>query len=584
MVTSRLSPFVARHIGPREDDQRRMLSKLGYGSLDELTQTVVPAGILDLSDMAIDDGISEEEALAQLKRLASKNQVLRSFIGQGYYGTHTPKVIQRNVLENPAWYTAYTPYQPEISQGRLEVLFYFQTLVSELTGLSVANASLLDEGTAAAEAMTLCHRSSKSKGNKFLLSKHCHPQTKEVIRTRAEPLGIEVIEFDERNEVNDWTGVFAVLVQYPATDGVVLDYEQFCKVAHQNGAMVAMATDLLALMLLRSPGSFGADVAIGNSQRFGVPFGFGGPHAAFLATSDEYKRTMPGRLVGQSIDRHGKPAYRLALQTREQHIRREKATSNICTAQALLSIMATLYACYHGPEGLRAIATRVHTLTTKLYRSLAKLNCKIVSDQFFDTLVVESGAKTEELLSKAVKAGYNLRHFDASHIGISLDETTTDADIIALVKVFGGGEVLAAEESLLDESHYRTDTLMSQSVFHQYRSETEMMRYLRRLSEMDIALDRAMIPLGSCTMKLNAASELTPVTWPEFNAIHPFAPADQSLGYQAMIGSLSPCCAPLPVTTLSRCNPTPVHKANTPDYSRSNSITNREAIPTAMSV
>ncbi len=544
MASTRLSPFVGRHIGPREEEQRRMLSSLGYASLEELTKAVVPSNILDTSDIAIDDGLSEEVALAQLQKIASQNKVLRSFIGQGYYGTYTPKVIQRNVLENPAWYTAYTPYQPEISQGRLEVLFYFQTLVSELTGLAVANASLLDEGTAAAEAMTLCHRGSKGKGNRFLLSKHCHPQTKEVIYTRAKPLGIEVVEFDERAEGAegaegaDWTNVFAILVQYPATDGRVFDYENLIRDAHSHGVLVTMATDLLALMLLRSPGSLGADVAIGNSQRFGVPLGFGGPHAAFLATTDAHKRTMPGRLVGQSIDSHGKPAYRLALQTREQHIRREKATSNICTAQALLSIMATLYACYHGPEGLRAIATRVHTLATKLYRSLTKLNLRCMSDQFFDTVSLDVGSRADEMMKAAVAAGYNLRRLSATEISVAFDETSTDDDVAKLVRIFGGQHVEAADKSLLNEKHYRTDTLLTQPVFHQYRSETEMMRYLRRLSEMDIALDRAMIPLGSCTMKLNAASELTPVTWPEFNAIHPHAPADQSLGYQAMIREL----------------------------------------------
>ncbi len=538
MTNARLSPFVARHIGPRDDEQRRMLSSLGYASLEELTKAVVPANILDTSDLGIDDGVSEEAALTQLQNIASKNKVLRSFIGQGYYGTYTPKVIQRNVLENPAWYTAYTPYQPEISQGRLEVLFYFQTLVSELTGLSVANASLLDEGTAAAEAMTLCHRGAKGKGNRFLLSKHCHPQTKEVIRTRAQPLGIEVVEVDERVSRIDWSNAFAILVQYPATDGCVFDYEDLVSEAHAHGVLVAMATDLLALMLLRSPGALGADVAIGNSQRFGVPLGFGGPHAAFLATTDAHKRTIPGRLVGRSIDCHGKPAYRLALQTREQHIRREKATSNICTAQALLSIMATLYACYHGPEGLRSIATRVHTLATKFYRSLTKINLCIRSDQFFDTLTVDVGVRADDIIGAAVAAGYNLRRFSATEVSIALDETTTEEDLGVLLKIFGGQQLEAAENSLLHEKHYRTDTLLTQPVFHQYRSETEMMRYLRRLSEMDIALDRAMIPLGSCTMKLNAASELTPVTWPEFNAIHPFAPADQTLGYQAMIREL----------------------------------------------
>ncbi|MDZ4850941.1 MAG: aminomethyl-transferring glycine dehydrogenase [Pirellulaceae bacterium] len=538
------SPFVSRHIGPREDDIQHMLNALGYRSLDELTEAVVPPNIIDTKDVDIELGISEEDALAELRSIANKNRVMRSLIGQGYYGTHTPKVLLRNVLENPAWYTAYTPYQPEISQGRLEVLFYFQTLVAELTGLEIANASLLDEGTAAAEAMALCHRSCKTNKHRFLVSKNCHPQTIEVIQTRAAPMGIEVIEFDESQPIADWTNVFGLIVQYPATDGSVNHYESLIKQAHDHQALVIMATDLLALMLLRSPGELGADVAIGNSQRFGVPLGFGGPHAAFLATSDAYKRTLPGRIVGQSIDRNGKPAYRLALQTREQHIRREKATSNICTAQALLAIMATLYACYHGPEGLRAIAIRVHGLATKLHRTLIKLGFSCRTDQFFDTLAIVTGAKTDRIMSDAVHAGYNLRRLSATEIGIAIDEITSESDIAELVSLFDGKEVVAAEKSQLEDSHWRTDTLLTQKVFHQYRSETEMMRYLRRLSEMDIALDRAMIPLGSCTMKLNAASELTPISWPEFNSIHPFAPVDQWEGYRVMIAQLeSMLCA-----------------------------------------
>ena len=543
-VSVALSPFVSRHIGPRDSEIQFMLSELGYASLDDLTHAVVPANIADNSPMDLLAGISEEEALAELKRIASKNKVLRSFIGQGYYGTFTPKVIQRNVLENPAWYTAYTPYQPEISQGRLELLFYFQTMVCELTGMDISGASLLDEGTAAAEAMTLCQRSCKSAANRFLVSKLCHPQTIELIQTRAAPLGIEVQLFDQRDSVSDWSNVFAAIVQYPATDGSIGNFETLIESAHKCNAMVVMATDLLALTLLKSPGELGADVVVGNTQRFGVPFGFGGPHAAFLATKDAFKRTLPGRLVGQSIDSHGKPAFRLALQTREQHIRREKATSNICTAQALLAIMATLYAAYHGPDGLRAIARRVHGLTMRLLRSLEKLGLLVESRSVFDTLAIRTGSNTQQILKSAVAAGINLRRINDSQIGISLDETTSETDLIAVVRLFGGTSIDASDASMLSPNHFRSDSFLTQPVFHQYRSETEMMRYLRRLSEMDIALDRAMIPLGSCTMKLNAATEMTPVTWPEFNAIHPFAPADQSLGYREMIEQLeSMLCA-----------------------------------------
>ncbi len=566
MTTSTPAPFIARHIGPREDEIRQMLRLLGYSTLDDLTRAVIPSAILDLSRMNIVDGVSEEAALAELKTIAGRNRVLKSFIGQGYYGTHTPKVILRNVLENPAWYTAYTPYQPEISQGRLEVLFYFQTLVAELTGLEIANASLLDEATAAAEAMTLCQRAAKGTGSRFLVSRLCHPQTIEVIQTRALPLGIEVVLFDETAQVASWDGVFGVLVQYPATDGSVRDFSpqgsdansrslrselgsdplpgrfpvgRLIQEAHGHQALVVMATDLLALMLLRSPGELGADVAIGNSQRFGVPFGMGGPHAAFMATRDAFKRTMPGRLVGQSVDARGKPAFRLSLQTREQHIRREKATSNICTAQALLAIMATLYACYHGPEGLRAIALRVHGLATRLFRALQKAGVTCRGNQFFDTLTVATGGRTEQILQAAIVAGYNLRKLNDGEICVALDETATDADVDSLARLLGGASPAPETgPSLLDPALLRQDPVLSQAVFHRYRSETEMMRYLRRLSEMDIALDRAMIPLGSCTMKLNAASELTPVTWPEFNAIHPFAPADQWAGYREMIAQL----------------------------------------------
>ena len=488
--------------------------------------------------MNLPHAVTEEEALNELRGLANQNKVFRSLIGQGYYGTHTPKVIQRNVLENPAWYTAYTPYQPEISQGRLEVLFYFQTMVKELTGLDIANCSLLDEGTAAAEAMALCLRNTKGDAKKFLVSRSCHPQTIEVVQTRAIPLGVEVVLFDEDQPVSEWNGVFGVLAQYPGTDGVIRNLDQLVAQAHDHQALVVLATDLLALLLLKSPGALGADIAIGNSQRFGVPLGLGGPHAAFMATRDAYKRTMPGRIVGQSIDRHGKPAYRLALQTREQHIRREKATSNICTAQALLAIMATLYACYHGPEGLRAIATRVHTLTTRLFKTLRKQGYACRSEQFFDTLAVHAGQDVDALIAKALQAGFNLRKLSDHEIGISLDEVSTEQEVVALCQLFGASSVENAGESLVKDHHWRTDTILTQDVFHSYRSETEMMRYMRRLSEMDIALDRAMIPLGSCTMKLNAASQLTPVTWPEFNSIHPFAPSDQWVGYQKMVQQL----------------------------------------------
>jgi len=543
-VSDALSPFVSRHIGPRDNEIQFMLSELGYASLDDLTRAVVPENIADNSPMDLLAGISEEQALDELKSTASKNKVMRNFIGQGYYGTFTPKVIQRNVLENPAWYTAYTPYQPEISQGRLEVLFYFQTMVCELTGMDISGASLLDEGTAAAEAMTLCQRSCKSAANRFLVSSLCHPQTIELIQTRAEPLGIQVQLFDQRESISDWSNVFAAIVQYPATDGSINKFESLIESAHQNKAMVVMATDLLPLTLLKSPGELGADVVVGNTQRFGVPFGFGGPHAAFLATKDAFKRTLPGRLVGQSIDSHGKPAFRLALQTREQHIRREKATSNICTAQALLAIMATLYAAYHGPEGLRAIARRVHGLTMRLLRSIEKLGFQVESPNIFDTLAINTGSQTDQILTSAVAAGYNLRRIHETQIGISLDETTSEADLLTILKLFGGTSIEASDASRLSTDSFRTDSFLTQPVFHQYRSETEMMRYLRRLSEMDIALDRSMIPLGSCTMKLNAATEMTPVTWPEFNSIHPFAPADQSLGYREMIDQLeSMLCA-----------------------------------------
>lgn len=536
-AADRLPPFVSRHIGPRDHEIQEMLATLGYDSLDALTQAVVPGNILSDEPMRLPAGLSEEDALAALGRLAEENRVVRSLIGQGYYGTHTPKVIQRNVLENPAWYTAYTPYQPEISQGRLEILFYFQTLISELTGLPVANASLLDEATAAAEAMTLCQRSVKGDRRKFLIAADSHPQTLEVVLARAKPLGIDVEVFSPESLPSSFDGVFGVLVQYPGTWGQVRDYSGLTSAAHAAGALVVMSADLLSLMLLRSPGSLGADVVVGSAQRFGVPLGFGGPHAAFMSTRDELKRTMPGRLVGQSIDRHGEPAYRLSLQTREQHIRREKATSNICTAQALLAIMATLYAMYHGPDGLVAIANRVHNLTSRLAQSLRQAGFELRGGKYFDTLAIECGSRAATIVESAAAAGYNLRLCDTC-VGISVDETTSPEDLVSILGCFGVSALADEGESSLQASDYRSDTILTQRVFHEYRSETQMMRYLRRLSEMDLALDRAMIPLGSCTMKLNAASELTPVTWPQFNGIHPFAPADQWGGYRKMIDEL----------------------------------------------
>lgn len=535
-----LSPFVSRHIGPRDYEIREMLTLLGYESLDHLTDTVVPNNIAFRDRLNLSAGVSEEDALAELRAIASKNIVLKSFIGQGYYGTHTPKVILRNVLENPAWYTAYTPYQPEISQGRLEVLFYFQTMVCELTGMDVSGASLLDEGTAAAEAMTLCRRSSRKAGNQFFVASQCHPQTIEVIETRAKPLGIEIVSFDQNCEQLDLSNAFGILCQYPATDGSVKDLSHQVELAHKQDCLVVMASDLLALTIMKSPGSMGADVVVGNAQRFGVPFGFGGPHAAFLAAKDALKRTLPGRLVGQSIDSHGKPAYRLALQTREQHIRREKATSNICTAQALLAIMSTLYACYHGPQGLQAIARRVSSQAALLLKSIRSAGYQVLAENVFDTIVINTGAATQEIHERARAAGYNLREYDQDHVAISLDETTTQNDMVILASLFDGTIVIDAESesNTIPSELRRDDSYMSQAVFHKYRSETEMMRYLRRLSEMDIALDRAMIPLGSCTMKLNSAAEMTPVTWPEFGNMHPFAPANQCEGYREMIASL----------------------------------------------
>ena len=530
------SEFANRHIGLSDTDISAMLAELGYASLDELTKNVVPASIADNTPLALKAPLSEEQALSELLSIAKKNKVVKSLIGQGYYNTNTPKVILRNVLENPAWYTAYTPYQPEISQGRLEVLFYFQTMVSELTGLDIANASLLDEGTAAGEALTLAHRTLKGKRNKCLVSRHCHPQTIEVLKTRAEPLSIELVMFDESQAVTSWDDVFAVLVQYPDTYGTVQDLSDLCSHAHDNQALVIMASDLLALTMLKSPGELGADIVVGNSQRFGVPLGFGGPHAGFFAVKDKYKRSMPGRLVGQSIDVHGQPAYRLALQTREQHIRREKATSNICTAQALLAIMATLYACYHGPDQLRAMAERTHLLARTFAKAAKKLGLE-TSAEVFDTVTLNN-VDAADITSKALALGYNVNPRSEHRVSIAFDETSTADDLAALLSCVGAEPTSIDNDGLIDNKFLRSDSYLTQAVFHQHHSETEMMRYLRKLSDKDIALDRSMIPLGSCTMKLNAASEMTPVTWPEFSNIHPFAPQDQTTGYLEMITQL----------------------------------------------
>ncbi|MDK8262845.1 aminomethyl-transferring glycine dehydrogenase [Pseudomonas oryzihabitans] len=535
--------FVPRHIGPRELDEIAMLNLLGYESLDAMTAQVIPESIKGTSVLDLPAGLSEADALAELRTIAGKNRLLKSLIGQGYYNTHTPAPILRNLLENPAWYTAYTPYQPEISQGRLEALLNFQTLIGDLTGMPVANASLLDEGTAAAEAMTFCKRLAKNKASAFFASVHCHPQTLDVLRTRAEPLGIEVVVGVE-TEIEDHGRFFGALFQYPMTTGEIRDYRESIQAFQAAGALVAMAADLLALTLLTPPGELGADVAIGTAQRFGVPLGFGGPHAAYFATQDKYKRDMPGRVVGVSIDRHGNPAYRLALQTREQHIRREKATSNICTAQVLLANIASMYAVYHGPEGLTRIATRVQRLTSLLAAGLQRLGHE-TQHTAFDTLTLVFGARTAALHEAARARGYNLREVSAEALGVSLDETSTLADVQALLEILADGKPAPQVAELGDAQGVevpaalqRQSAFLTHPVFASHRSETELMRYLRKLADKDLALDRTMIPLGSCTMKLNAASEMIPVTWAEFGGIHPFAPADQAEGYAQLTTEL----------------------------------------------
>jgi glycine dehydrogenase len=534
--------FIRRHIGPSEADQKAMLESIGYEGMDSFISAVVPDKIRSSHALDLGDPTTEQEALSELRAIAGQNRVLKNFIGQGYYNCITPNVILRNVLENPAWYTAYTPYQPEISQGRLEALLNFQTMITDLTGMDLASASLLDEGTAAGEAMTLCQRMSKSKGKVFFVDQHCLPQTIAVVETRAEPMGLEVVVGDPA-DVGEHD-CFGVLLQYPGVDGAIRDFSGVVEAAHQQKALVVMAADILSLLLLKSPAELGADVAIGCTQRFGVPLGFGGPHAAYMATRDSFKRSLPGRLVGISLDSRGKPAYRLALQTREQHIRREKATSNICTAQVLLAVLASMYAVYHGPDGLKRIAERVHCLTAILATGLKKLGHAPVNDSFFDTVTIATGEQTAAIHQEAVDQGINLRVVDGNHVGISLDETTSSEDIESLWRLFDASAELTVNyleptaQSGLPEKLLRTSETLTHPVFNRYHSETEMLRYLRKLADKDIALDRAMIPLGSCTMKLNATAEMIPVTWPEFSNIHPFAPQDQTVGYVAMIEEL----------------------------------------------
>ncbi|MFE1925740.1 aminomethyl-transferring glycine dehydrogenase [Streptomyces asoensis] len=538
-------PFEQRHIGPDHEAQAKMLAQVGYGSLDELTAAAVPDVIKNADALDLPGARTEAEVLAELRSLADRNQVLDPMIGLGYYGTFTPPVILRNVMENPAWYTAYTPYQPEISQGRLEALLNFQTMVADLTGLPTSGASLLDEGTAAAEAMALSRRMGKNKKGLFLIDADTLPQTIAVIETRAEPTGVEVVVADlsegipadiAAREIN------GVLLQYPGASGAVRDLTPVVEQAHGLGALVTVAADLLALTLLKSPGELGADIAVGTTQRFGVPMGFGGPHAGYMAVREQFARSLPGRLVGVSLDADGQRAYRLALQTREQHIRREKATSNICTAQVLLAVMAGMYAVYHGPDGLRAIARRTHRYASILAAGLEAGGVEVVHGSYFDTLTVRVPAKASAVVAAARENGVNLRLVDADHVSVACDETTARAQVAAVWAAFGvEGDIESLDTvtgEALPDALLRSDEILTHPVFHQHRSETAMLRYLRRLADRDYALDRGMIPLGSCTMKLNATTEMEPVTWPEFGQLHPFAPAEQAKGYLTLIREL----------------------------------------------
>ena len=526
-----------RHIGPSPDEMAQMLGAVGVADLATLMDQTVPAAIRQAVPLAWAP-LSEHDLLARMRAVGARNKVMISLIGQGYYGTVTPPAIQRNILENPAWYTAYTPYQPEIAQGRLEALLNYQTMVADLTGLPVANASLLDEATAAAEAMTMAERCAKSKARGFFVDENCHPQTIAVMQTRAAPLGIEIIVGAPETMVA--AQVFGAIFQYPGTYGHVRDLSAEIAALHDARAIAIVASDLLALTMLREPGAMGADIAVGSSQRFGVPMGYGGPHAAFFSCKDEYKRSMPGRIVGVSVDARGNQAYRLSLQTREQHIRREKATSNVCTAQALLAVMASMYGVFHGPKGLRAIAERVHFMTNRLARALKAAGAKVSPKAFFDTITVEVGVGQAGILAAARFEGLNFRKIGQDRVGISLDETTDEKVLIKVLRAFGIEGVPPHRAQLgFPESQLRETDFMTHPVFHMNRAESEMMRYMRRLSDRDLALDRAMIPLGSCTMKLNAAAEMMPITWPEFGTLHPFAPAEQALGYHEAIDDLA---------------------------------------------
>ena len=545
---SEFGPFVTRHLGPREADVAAMLGVLGYPTLDALIDTVVPEGIRLRKPLALPAALSEADALAALGAMAYRNQAFRSYLGQGYSACHVPGVIQRNVLENPGWYTAYTPYQPEIAQGRLEALLNFQTMVADLTGLPIANASLLDEATAAAEAMALTLGAAPAHDDPvYLVDELCHPQTIAVVETRAEARGVRVTVGDPAG-FTFAPGVVGCLLQYPNTLGAVRDYRAVVEKCHAAKGLVTVATDLLALALLTPPGEWGADIAVGNSQRFGVPLGFGGPHAAFFATRDTYKRLVPGRLIGVSRDAEGKPALRMALQTREQHIRREKATSNVCTAQVLLAVMASMYAVYHGPEGITRIAARVHDYTARLAEGLRGAGFALLSDAFFDTLAFDTDAKAaERILAAAVGKKINLRAVSPTRIGISLDETVTPSDLADLLEVFGADRRVGAvpgeaqwppTSAAIPESLRRRSEFLTHPVFRTHRSETEMLRYIRRLEAKDLSLTAAMIPLGSCTMKLNATAEMYPVSWPGFGALHPFAPVGQAEGYRQLFADL----------------------------------------------
>jgi glycine dehydrogenase len=552
MTLASATSFVPRHIGPSDADVSAMLDLLGYDSLDALIDATVPSSIRLQRPLAIHAPMSEYEALANLRTIARRNQICRSYLGLGYSDCITPPVIQRNVLENPGWYTAYTPYQAEIAQGRLEALLTFQTVVMDLTGLEIANASLLDEGTAAAEAMAMSYAGRGKSGKEtFFVSDECHPQTIDVVKTRAHARGVTVVVGDWRTApIGD--DVFGALLQYPATDGAVHDYRQFCERAHAVNAMVTVATDLMSLVLLTPPGEWGADVCVGNSQRFGVPLGYGGPHAAFFATKDEFKRQLPGRIIGVSRDADGKPALRMALQTREQHIRREKATSNVCTAQVLLAVIAGMYAVWHGPERLTAIAHHIHQMAALLGAGLAELGLTLTSDVYFDTISVEMGDRSvTDVIASALSHGINLRASGTSRVIVALDETTTSADVDELVEIFAAGRATAPKcdslaattDARYDERFARTTPFLTHSVFNSYHSETEMLRYLKRLESKDLSLTTSMIALGSCTMKLNATAEMYPVTWPEFGKIHPFAPVDQTKGYQEMFDRLDTALA-----------------------------------------